>query len=139
MELHTNIKTPLDIRVHEEDERGNIITFVSAILTSWWDGKKTRYIYIPAWFQSDGFSVPRFLWWLISPKIDQRTLRGAGSHDLIYRTQPEGWTRKDADLMMYDFIRQDGMNWVSANLAYQGVRRFGWIPWNKSKKELEEK
>ena len=135
MKHNPKFKTPINIDVHTETERGDIITTREPLLTCW----KGRYIYVPAWFQCDGVSVPRFLWISVSPRIHPPTLRAGICHDYIYRNQPENWTRADADKMFYDFCREDGFGWYRAQKAYIGLCAFGWAAWNKAKKELENK
>ena len=39
--------------------------------------------------------------------------------------------------MFVCFLIEDGLSIPRALLAYAAVRLFGWIAWNKSKKELE--
>ena len=119
------------VLIHEETERGDILT-VSDPFHFMYNGK---FGIVPVGFESDGFSTPRFLWATISPAIDQRTLRAAICHDYIYRVQPAGWTRKDADLMLYQFCREDGLGWYAANKAYYGLRLFGGTAWNDPAKK----
>ena len=126
--------TDIPIKIHHEDDAGNIITLLDN-LTVIYDYKV---ITIPEGFRSDGFSTPRILWSTISPAIDQRTLRAAICHDYIYRVQPAGWTRKDADLMLYQFCREDGLSWWPAQKAYYGLRLFGGTAWNDSAKKIKE-
>ena len=134
MKLHAKFKTPINIDVHTETELGDIITVREPLLTCW----KGRYIYVPAWFQSDGFSVPRLFWGSVSPRIHPCTLRAAICHDLIYRLQPEGWTRADADNMLYDFCREDGFGFLRSSLAYAGVKLGGGTAWRKAAAKLNE-
>ena len=87
-------------------------------------------------FLSDGMSVPAFLWAIVSPRIDPRTLCGAIAHDYIYREQPDGWTRKDADKMLYAIIRADGLSWMRSQRVYWGVRLFGGVAWRENRKAI---
>lgn len=113
------------IDIHTETDSGDIITLEQDLRVVW----QGRVIFIRAGFESDGASVPRFLWGKISPAIDPRTLRGAIAHDYLYRYTPAGWTRKEADQMFYDIIRQDGLEPLAALAAYIGVRLFGKSSW----------
>jgi hypothetical protein len=113
--------------IHHENERGNIITLKEELVVKW----HGRMFVVPAGFESDGASVPRFLWNLISPQIAPETLRAAVAHDFLYREQVPGWTRKDADEMFYDLIREDGLSWWRSKLAYTGVRLFGAGAWKE--------
>lgn len=117
----------MKIEIHQETEYGDIITLLEDLNVEF-NGK---HITVPAGFQSDGASVPEFLWDSVSPKIDQRTLRGAVVHDYLYRTADEQWTRKEADELFYELIREDGLSWWRAQKAYWGVRLFGSSAWRE--------
>lgn len=116
--------------IHTETERGDIITLLEDHVETW----NGRTFTVPAGFESDGVSTPRFLWSSISPKIHPATLRGGIDHDFVYREQPSGWTQKDADQMFYDIIREDGLSRVRAALAYAGLRLFGKKAWNENRR-----
>lgn len=111
--------------IHQETERGDILTLEEDLTVRW----RGRVVTVPAGFESDGASVPRLLWSSISPRLDPRTLRGAVVHDYLYRTAPENWTRKEADTLFYEFIREDGLSWWAAKKAFWGVRLFGGKSW----------
>lgn len=121
------------INVHQEDERGNVIRTVTKNKIEW----KGRSFVIPAGFESDGASVPRFFWRIVCPPTDPQAVRAGVAHDWIYRTQPEGWTREEADKMFYDLLVEDGMLRCRARLAYLGVRIGGWRAWNENRAVLE--
>ena len=114
------------IDVHHENDRGDIITLREELRIVW-NGKVLT---VPANFECDGASVPRFLWGSVSPQIHPCTLRGAVAHDYLYRHQPPGWSRKEADQLFYDLIREDGLSWFRAKKAYWGVRIFGGESWD---------
>ena len=97
----------IPVTIHQEDERGNVFTLLEAFEIQW----NKRSFTVPAGFESDGVSTPRFLWSSISPAIDPTTLRAGIAHDYIYRVQPTGWERADADEMFYDLCREDGLSW----------------------------
>ena len=118
----------IKVHIHATDECGNILTLAEALTIRWRDREFT----IPAGFESDGVSTPEFLWSAISPAIDPRTIRGGVAHDWIYRMQPEGWKRKDADRMFYDLIREDGLSYWRAEKAYYGLRLFGGRAWRNN-------
>jgi hypothetical protein len=113
------------IEVFQETERGDILRLKRKMVYEW----RGVTITVPAGFECDGASVPRFLWDSVSPQIDPRTLAGSIAHDFIYRRHPAGWTRFDADEMFYDIIREDGLSWWKSQKAYFGVRLFGGNAW----------
>lgn len=124
------------IKVHQEDERGNVIRTVCKNKIEW----KGRSFVIPAGFESDGASVPRFFWRIVCPPTDPQAVRAGVAHDWIYRTQPKGWTRAEADKMFYDLLVEDGMYRCRARLAYLGVRLGGGFAWDENaavKKTIE--
>ena len=120
-------KQEIQVAVHNETRKGDIITVINrhGLRIKW----NSREFVIPRYFESDGASIPRFLWDSVSPQIHPKTLKAALAHDYIYRTQPEGWTRKQADDMFYDTCRADGLNWWRSQKAYWGVRLFGGHAW----------
>lgn len=123
----------MQVDIHRRTENGDIVRLVKPLKVRF-QGKS---FVVPAGFECDGVSVPRFAWSLVSPCIDPRSLRAGIAHDYIYRVQPEGWTRAQADLMFVCFLIEDGLAIPRALLAYAAVRPFGWVAWSKVKKELE--
>lgn len=120
----------IKIAVHKEMFTGDILTLLEDLTVNW----NGRTVTVPSGFESDGCSVPEFLWDSVSPQIDPRTLRAAIVHDYLYRNALPGWTRKDADELFYDFMVEDGMPKFKAGIAYYGVRWFGSTNW----KELDK-
>ena len=120
------MKQNIKIELIEQTERGDLFRLLEPLKIEW----RGKSLTVPAGFESDGCSVPRFLWSSVSPRIDNRTLRGAIGHDWIYRTHPEGWTKAEADGMFYDIIREDGLSWWKSQKAYWGVRLFGGDSWH---------
>lgn len=124
----------IDISLHEPDAMGNILTLRETLVIIW----RGRTLQIPIDFSCDGVSTPEFLYGRVSPAVDPRTLRAGLAHDYIYRTQPAGWSRADADKMFYDLCREDGLGWWRAQKAYIGLRLFGGRAWKNNKKTLEK-
>lgn len=64
------------------------------------------------------------------PTVDTPAfMRGALVHDACYQLirdgiLPEG-ARKQADQLLYEFCRKDGMNWFRAQYVHRAVRMFG--------------
>lgn len=120
-------KAVIQVSIHKANENGDIITLINRFgLRIKWNGRE---FVIPRYFESDGVSVPRFLWDFITPQVHPKTLRAALAHDYIYRTQPDGWTREDADRMFYDLMVEDGFPKIKAWIAYKGVSWFGGLAW----------
>lgn len=121
------MKQNIGIELIEKTERGDLFRTLEP-LEYVWRGKRFT---VPAGFESDGASVPEFLWASVSPRIDNRTLRGAIGHDYLYRTHPQGWTKSEADAMFRDLIREDGLSWWKSQKAYWGVCLFGGGSWHQ--------
>ena len=122
--------TPINVRVHEEDARGNVYTLLSPI----------RYcgLEIPAGFESDGASVPRFFWRAVFPPGYPPALPAAFIHDYVYRTHPDGWSREEADICFYYLLKDAGISEARARAAYLGVKLFGKPAWNAGGKKENE-
>lgn len=123
----------MKIEIHSEDERGNIVRLLKPVKFRF----REKTFVVHAGFECDGVSVPRPAWPLVSPQIDPRSLRAGIAHDYIYRVQPEGWTRAEADLMFLCFLIEDGLAVPRALAAYAAVRVCGWKAWNDNRKLLE--
>ena len=115
-------------KTHREDFRGNVLTTVFPRRVS--SGGRT--FLIPRRFESDGASVPRLFWRVVFPNSDSHVTTAGICHDYIYRAQPPGWTRKEADRMFLALLVEFGAGWFAANAAYLAVRLFGWIAWRKN-------
>lgn len=115
------------VRIHHADKRGNVFTLQETFEVRWGD----RCVVIPAGFESDGASVPRFFWRSVFPPGDQDALRGAVAHDYVYRNHPPKWSRCEADRMFYDTLTADGVGCIRAFLAWLGVRLFGADAWRE--------
>ena len=127
-------KNAIKIAVHPSDSKGNIIVLLESVTETF----KNKEITLPAGFQSDGCSVPEFLWDSISPAIDPRTLRAGLFHDYLYRNQPRDWTREEADCLFYEFCREDGLGLRRSLNAWLGLRIFGGIAWRQNADEKQK-
>ncbi|MPN27160.1 hypothetical protein SDC9_174587 [bioreactor metagenome] len=115
----------IPVKIHTEDRRGDIVTLLEPLAVKW----RRKSFTVPAGFECDGVSVPRFAWPLVTPKIDPRSLRAGICHDYIHRIQPPGWTRKEDDQMFLCFLIEDGLSVPRAATAYTAVRWFGAGAW----------
>lgn len=85
-------------------------------------------ILVPAGFQYDMASIPRFAWWFISP-ADRRIVRAATVHDRLYVERRP--SRAVADGVFLAIMKADGMPLVRRWVAYLAVRLFGWRGWGR--------
>lgn len=118
-------KTKPSIEILDETENGDIFKLRRSM--TYFIGDKS--ITVPKGFESDGASVPCFLWGLISPAVHPQTIAAAILHDYMYRNHPEGWTRYQADAIFYAISRTDGLPMFSAVVAWVGLRLFGGKAW----------
>lgn len=124
----------MKVEIHRTDARGNFARTLFPQKVTF----RGRSFVIPKGFDFDGASVPKIFWISIFAPLDPQAVRAACDHDWIYRHQPAGWTRRDADLVFLCFLLEDGVPPRKAFLAYRGVRLFGWIAWRKNRRLLEE-
>ena len=84
--------------------------------------------FIPAGWSTDGASIPRFLWWWISP-FNGDYIEAAIVHDYLYMKKPV--SRKRADAMFYTIMRQSGVPVLRAWLMFKAVDLFGFAAWRE--------
>jgi hypothetical protein len=82
-----------------------------------------RSFVVPAGFETDFASVPRFFWRLFPPA--GRYGKAAVLHDFLYRTGAV--TRRDADHIFFDAMRSLGVRFPTRWLMWLAVRMFGWF------------
>lgn len=109
------------VEVHHADDRGNVFRLLEPL--------QYGALTVPAGFESDGASVPRFFWRLVFPPGDADALRAAILHDYIYREHPAGWDRSAADRLFRDVLLIDGVPGWRSRLAWAAVRIFGGGSW----------
>lgn len=92
---------------------------------------------IPVGFVTDGASVPRLFWRVLGAPVEARTIGAFVRHDYSYTTAAV--KRKKADAALYDDLRAAGMSRTRAFTYWLGVRLFGWLHYNDTTKETEDK
>ena len=92
-------------------------------------------IVIPAGFVTDGGTVPRPLWGIVSPwgKASKPYIL----HDWLYHTQDR--TRLVSDAILLEAMEVVGVNWFQRWLIYHGVRMGGGSAWKEHKQENSRK
>lgn len=91
---------------------------------------------IPAGIESDGASVPRFLWWLYPP-FGELYEPATWLHDHCYQHAEAfagGMTRGLADQLLYDGSVGLGFRRTGARNMWLGVRAGGWLPWRRARR-----
>ena len=114
----------MKVEIYNTSNDGKVIELLEPISFS----IKGREYVVPQGYLSNGFSCPRFLWPLISPAIDNRTLKSALGHDWLYENHV--CTRKEADQWFRDSLIESRFPRWKAELSYIGVRVFGGSHYN---------
>ena len=92
-------------------------------------------IIVPCGFTTDFASIPRPFWSFINPA--GRIKPAALVHDFLYSKQgiltDRTLTRIECDNEFLKIMKVIGMGWFKRQAAYQSVKWFGWIAWNKKR------
>lgn len=107
-----------------------------------------RVFTVPVGFQTDGASVPRFLWMLYPPFGDDYS-SAAVLHDYLYAKAEEytgkDWnealqrsqlSRKEADDLFREVMVIEGFRRTGRWMIYRSVRAGGWKSWRRYRKEV---
>jgi hypothetical protein len=97
-------------------------------------GFKYKGIHIPRGFVFDFASIPKLFWSLVGSPATGKHRLCAIPHDYIYYKQH--YTRKFADKLFAECLKDKGVSWWKRTMMYWAVRIFGRIGWNRRKKEL---
>ena len=96
-------------------------------------------ITVPAQFEFDLSSVPRWLWWLIAPF--ELAVSAPLLHDFLYRysgsppsgtvSPPRSYSRGQADRVFREIMEHEGVPGWRRTLGYLAVRVFGALAWGR--------
>lgn len=78
-------------------------------------------VYVPACFETDFASVPRFFWRIFPPTGPYG--KAAVIHDFLYRGS--GVARGLADKIFLEAMEELGVGWWTRHTIYRAVRLFG--------------
>ena len=117
-----DMQTP-KYEIYDDNHAGKIIVYRDPIHFQI-DGKVFT---VPAGYTSQGFSVPRWMWWIITPTSDKRTLIPAGKHDWTYDNHVV--SRSSADRYFRDDLIRHKFPIFLAYIVWLAVRLFGWTHW----------
>ena len=86
-------------------------------------------------FKTDFASIPRapLAYWLVGGMAEA----SATVHDKLYQIQT--CTRKEADDVMLEAMKAEGIERWRRNLIYAGVRAGGWYTWWKYARRLKKR
>lgn len=117
--LATRGDSAMKVEIYETSKDGKVIELLEPVPFVL-NGEE--YV-VPKGYLSNGFSCPRFLWTIISPAIDHRTLKSACVHDWLYENHV--CTRDEADHLFLEMLIEAGMSRQKACTIYLAVRFFG--------------
>lgn len=81
-------------------------------------------IIVPRFFETDGASIPRVFWNILSPHGDY--FYAAVVHDFLYSRFNEEFTRDEADFIFLEAMYNVGVPWYRRHVIHAAVRAFGW-------------
>ena len=81
-------------------------------------------IRVPAWFLTDGASVPRVFWNILSPFGDY--FGAAVVHDYLYSPNNRLFDRETCDEIFLEAMAAAGVPWIRRHTIYSAVRLAGW-------------
>lgn len=95
-----------------------------------------KQVVVPAGFQTDFASIPRFAWSLIDPE-DIIIAHPSYIHDFLYSmrgTLTDGftYTREQADGVLREAMELCGASSIMRETVYDAVRNFGQPHWDQS-------
>lgn len=91
---------------------------------------RNKNFFINHGFETDLASIPRIAWPLMAP-AHSSLIRPAVIHDYFYR-ENHFYTRKEADLIFYHMLRNEGVSGYRSSIIYCAVRLFGWMNYKRS-------
>lgn len=96
---------------------------------------------VPKGAETDGASIPRFLWRVCGHPLEAPRVYAAMLHDWLYSgvdpaedkggAHPSDVSRADADLCYYNLLRHFGVSWWRAKTEYYALRMFGGSHYNE--------
>lgn len=107
-----------------KDVRGCIIITTLEPVSYTVDG---RIVVIPPGYVTDGLSVPRMFWPVLSPYKDRRTIHASTVHDHQYEYHT--CTRPQSDAFLRDDLVRHGFPLILSYVIWICVRLFGWTHW----------
>ena len=90
-------------------------------------------ITVKAGFNTDGASIPKAFWSILSSPFDGAVTYGAVIHDGLYTKMQ--LPRKECDNLLREMALEKGYNKIKAFLVYYAVRLFGGSHWKQDTSE----
>ncbi len=133
MRKFENVKFPDDLKLNYpagEGAKHGVVDWhlMEDFRVLWTDGGKKFHYTARAGLITDRSSIPGWAQSIVQK--DGPKVRASIIHDDLYENKPEGWTRKDADRLLYYGCRASGTPWLEANGMYYAVRIGGQRAWD---------
>ena len=120
------ILSELKVRKTDGMRQGRVVwALLSSLTMTWSENGARREITVPAGFETDYASVPRFFWRIVPP--GGRYADAAVIHDYLYKKKIG--TRKEADRIFMLAMKGVGVGLRQRALMYRAVRMFGARGW----------
>ena len=81
-------------------------------------------VYVPKNFVTDGASIPRMFWAILSPF--GAYFPAALVHDFLYSERNDEFTRAEADEVFLEAMQECKVPWHRRAIIYSAVRLCGW-------------
>jgi len=129
-------KFPVTASFEDAGMRGDSRIFM--LTKSFWYDSRIGWIEVPRGFRTDGASIPRIFWNILSPF--GQYFPAALVHDFLY-SKASGWhiDRALADQIFLDAMEDIGVSWLTRHTIHRAVRLGGWKGYKKSPLNLDLK
>ena len=85
--------------------------------------KDREVIVVPTGFITDGASIPKVFWSMIGGPLSGRYICSAVIHDfLCFKAHQNQYSRKRADIIFEQAMREEGATFIKRKVMYLGVR-----------------
>jgi hypothetical protein len=114
-----------------------VTTGVWRLVYDWTVRFRGEYYSVPTGWETDGASIPRWLWPVCGHPLEVTRLYAALLHDYLYAGGDPEATRADADALYRDLLIALGVSRWKAYIEWTALRTCGWTHWheNTNKKE----
>lgn len=93
-------------------------------------------VFVPKGFKTDFGSIMQIMWALVGAPATGLHRRGVFYHDWLYTSQQ--CSRKQADDICLEIMKEDGTGFIKRQTIYAGVRIGGWVAWNRKSEQVIE-
>ena len=95
----------------------------------YYDVRSKELFVVEVGFTYDGATIPQIFWGVLGSPFDADYRLSSGLHDFLYRNKVV--SKKHADQMFYDALRESGVGYCRAQSMYLAVKMFGQKAYDK--------